>query len=724
MIGSPNYVRFVYDGDGSTAFGAAGPGGLGADRGRLRGLLRRARPGVRADQQISFRSDYAAFFDFGIPFGGLFTGAEGIKTPSRRRSTAARPGIAYDPCYHLACDTFDNVNLEVLDLNADAVAYATLQYAMNTSEVNGERGKGNFSRAGSSPAPRTIAASPALAAPFCGEGPPRPPPCPAARVGYQPDRYRPWRARQRRRIMDAQIVEKNAVHATLKVTVPSDKVDAAFDRVLATLSRQMRVPGFRPGRAPRGVLIRRIGEEALAEEVRDALVDEAYPQAVRQLELSPVHAHFHADAPVQGQDFAFEVHAELYPEVTLPDLTTISVETRRREVDDAMVADAIAQLKRENATLVPVDRGIEPTDWVLLESLPQATDDEAAEAEGVEGADAGAQVDAVANAETSAAEAPTDDEPSGSTFPVDLDTAGDELRDQLLGAGIGAVVELKLTDDVTRDEEGNPTIRTMRVKVRDVKAKELPEEGEEFAQQLGVDDWDEVEKRVRESLASQLEREGYDQQRDELITKLMDGATLELPPSLVNRRKRNLLEDLVEDLKRQGVTLERYLQRLEERGTKEEFEQELDEAAQRGVRRDLVLERLLEERGTTVEDAELDAAVKHLAAQRRQDVGRFVQEMGEDWLANYRFLLARDKAVRDLLTELTGEPAPGMRPDEAQGAAEAATAAMEDDLEDDDIGDGEDGHGHEHHEHDDHDHHDHDHEREPEEGDEEPKHDG
>jgi hypothetical protein len=389
-----------------------------------------------------------------------------------------------------------------------------------------------------------------------------------------------------------------------------------------------------------------------------------------------------------------------------------------------MVADAIAQLKRENANLVPVDRGIEPTDWVLLESLPQATDDEAAEAEGVEGADAGAQVDAVANAETSAAEAPTDDEPSGSTFPVDLDTAGDELRDQLLGAGIGAVVELKLTDDVTRDEEGNPTIRTMRVKVRDVKAKELPEEGEEFAQQLGVDDWDEVEKRVRESLASQLEREGYDQQRDELITKLMDGATLELPPSLVNRRKRNLLEDLVEDLKRQGVTLERYLQRLEERGTKEEFEQELDEAAQRGVRRDLVLERLLEERGTTVEDAELDAAVKHLAAQRRQDVGRFVQEMGEDWLANYRFLLARDKAVRDLLTELTGEPAPGMRPDEAQGAAEAATAAMEDDLEDDDIGDGEDGHGHEHHEHDDHDHHDHDHEREPEEGDEEPKHDG
>jgi len=78
--------------------------------------------------------------------------------------------------------------------------------------------------------------------------------------------------------------------------------------------------------------------------------------------------------------------------------------------------------------------------------------------------------------------------------------------------------------------------------------------------------------------------------------------------------------------------------------------------------------------------------VKHLAAQRRQDVGRFVQEMGDEWMANYRFLLARDKAVRDLLAELTGEPAPGARPEEAQAAAEAAAQAedeMDDDLDDD-----------------------------------------
>lgn len=263
-----------------------------------------------------------------------------------------------------------------------------------------------------------------------------------------------------------------------------------------------------------------------------------------------------------------------------------------------------------------------------------------------------------------------------------------------------------MTDEVERDAEGNPTLRTMRVKVRDVKAKELPEADDEFAKQLGVEDWSEVETRVRESLTAQLEREDYDQQRDELVTKLVDGTSFEVPPTLVQRRKRSLLEDLVGDLRRQGITLERYLQRLEERGTKDEFEQELDEAAQRGMRRDLVLDRLLEVRGTRLDEAEFDQAVKHLATQRRQDVGRFLQEMGQEWLENYRYLLARDKAVRELLAEVTGEPAPGMRPEEAHDAAEAAAASLEEESDDD-----HDHHGHEHH----HDHeHDHEHEHQPE----------
>ena len=142
MIASPNYVRFVYDGDGSE-FGLAGPPGSAAIE-QLFADFYTARGLASEPTEISFRSDYAAFFDHGIPFGGLFTGAEGIKTPAQAAIYGGTAGQPYDPCYHQACDTFANVSLEVLDVNADAVAYAVLQYAMSTADVNAERGKGNF----------------------------------------------------------------------------------------------------------------------------------------------------------------------------------------------------------------------------------------------------------------------------------------------------------------------------------------------------------------------------------------------------------------------------------------------------------------------------------------------------------------------------------------------------------------------------------------------------
>ena len=80
----------------------------------------------------------------GIPAGGLFTGAEGIKTPDEVLLYGGTAGDQYDPCYHLACDTFDNISMKALEINSDAVAYSTLSYAMSTKLINGDRSKGNF----------------------------------------------------------------------------------------------------------------------------------------------------------------------------------------------------------------------------------------------------------------------------------------------------------------------------------------------------------------------------------------------------------------------------------------------------------------------------------------------------------------------------------------------------------------------------------------------------
>jgi aminopeptidase Y len=145
MIGSPNYVFQIYDGDDSDGVGA-GPGPDGSAQ--IEKLFEKYFTEVANEPfrgtDFTGRSDYGPFIAVGIPAGGLFTGAEVIKTPEEAAIWGGTAGEQYDPCYHLACDTYANNSDKALDVNSDAVAYAVLQYAMNTEEINGLKGKGNF----------------------------------------------------------------------------------------------------------------------------------------------------------------------------------------------------------------------------------------------------------------------------------------------------------------------------------------------------------------------------------------------------------------------------------------------------------------------------------------------------------------------------------------------------------------------------------------------------
>ena len=442
--------------------------------------------------------------------------------------------------------------------------------------------------------------------------------------------------------MEARITDRQDTSATLEVTVPADVVDATFERVLGTLSRQVRVPGFRPGRAPRGVLIQKVGADALAEEVREAIVDEHYPKAVRELELTPIHAHTHADPPVAGAAFTFVVHADLYPDFNLPDVDAISIDTVGEPIGDADVEATVARLREDHATLVPMERPIEPGDVVFAESQGEG---------------------------------------GGQLMPIDLERTEEHLVAQLLGKSVGDELVLDLGEDpaakaaqaeATADADAEAAgdeaeagggdaapapRRSLTVKVADVKSKERPDADDAFAATLGFGSWAEVEAEIRRGLGVERERETFRAQRDELVEKLMGGTEVPLPGSLVRRRQGHLLEDLAGDLKRRGLTMEQYVERLEQRGERENFENELREAAERSVKRDLVLERLVEARGTTVDDVELDAAIRHAALRERKDPERFKRDQGPDWVENFRFLLARDKTLDQIVGEKVGAPA-------------------------------------------------------------------
>ncbi len=157
MVGSPNFVRFVYDGDLSDSpnvpdapDGSAQIEALFLDYFASQGL-------VTEPTDFDGRSDYGPFLDAGIPAGGLFTGAEGIKTPAQATTYGGVAGEQYDQCYHLACDDIDNLDLTALDQMSDAAAHATISLAQSTQAINGERGKGNFNVKPTVPPPAQLA---------------------------------------------------------------------------------------------------------------------------------------------------------------------------------------------------------------------------------------------------------------------------------------------------------------------------------------------------------------------------------------------------------------------------------------------------------------------------------------------------------------------------------------------------------------------------------------
>jgi Zn-dependent M28 family amino/carboxypeptidase len=141
MVGSPNYIFMVYDADQSTfeAPVAIPDGSIAIEDLYESYYTKIGEP--YDDSAFDGRSDYQSFIEAGIPSGGLFTGAEEIKTPQQAGIWGGTAGIQFDPCYHLACDTFSNNNNHALDVNSDLIAYAQLTFAFSTQSVNGVAGK-------------------------------------------------------------------------------------------------------------------------------------------------------------------------------------------------------------------------------------------------------------------------------------------------------------------------------------------------------------------------------------------------------------------------------------------------------------------------------------------------------------------------------------------------------------------------------------------------------
>jgi trigger factor len=374
-------------------------------------------------------------------------------------------------------------------------------------------------------------------------------------------------------------VEKTAEDSaskSLKVTVPVDRVREAEAKALKYYVQRARLPGFRPGKAPAAVVRKRFGD-AIRQSVLEEVIRESWETARASESLKPItdpsirNLKFEDGSPIE-----FDLLVEVRPELTLERTGGFRVERRVAPVADAAVEEQLARLQEQKATWIPVE-GAKPSPGQMV------------------------RVEV----------APLDDAGAGTAQPYDLvlgqNQAIPDLEERIMTLlpGEQADAEVKFPEDHP-DESRRGQSRRVRVTLHDVKRQDLPPLDDAFAREVGdFENLDALRAAVRQDLEREATREADAQVRQALVQQVVEANNVQAPESLVHR----LMHTYAEMYRVPQEQLE-------------QFEQQFHQVAEAQVRRDLVLDAVVEANALRATEAELDARVAELAASRGVPAGQ------------------------------------------------------------------------------------------------------
>ncbi len=374
-------------------------------------------------------------------------------------------------------------------------------------------------------------------------------------------------------------VEKTAEDSaskSLKVTVPVDRVREAEAKALKYYVQRARLPGFRPGKAPAAVVRKRFGD-AIRQSVLEEVIRESWETAKTSESLKPItdpsirNLKFEDGSPIE-----FDLLVEVRPELTLERTGGFRVERRVAPVADAAVEEQLARVQEQKATWIPVE-GAKPSPGQMV------------------------RVEV----------APLDEAGAGAAQPYDLvlgqNQAIPELEERIMTLlpGEQTDAEVKFPEDHP-DESRRGQSRRVRVTLHDVKRQDLPPLDDAFAREVGdFENLDALRAAVRQDLEREATREADAQVRQALVQQVVEANNVQAPESLVHR----LMHTYAEMYRVPQEQLE-------------QFEQQFHQVAEAQVRRDLVLDAVVEANTLRATEAELDARVAELAASRGVPAGQ------------------------------------------------------------------------------------------------------
>jgi trigger factor len=413
--------------------------------------------------------------------------------------------------------------------------------------------------------------------------------------------------------------------ATKKVSVeiPADRIKEKLTEQFKELRQKAILPGFRPGRVPAKLVERKFGVE-IKEQVRRDLIRESYEQAVAANKLAVLgepafDAGSNITLPEAGPlNYTFEV--EVQPEFTLPSLTGIPVKRPKVEVKEENVDQAMANLREQQGTLVPIeDGGIVAKDMITADVHVK-----------VDGKVVGHQHDAQLVARPAKI--------GGIEVP--------DFADRVAGAKAGETRSISI-----RGPEGHPNeavrgkLVELEVTIKDVKRLELAEVTPEFLSDLGFD----TEQQVRDALREQMvERISYDvaqAQREQVQKYLLDNTTLDLPTRLSVKQVDRVVQRRAMDLVMRGIPQEQVLSRVEllRAGA-------ADEAA-RELKLFFIVQKIADDQQTEVSEGELNGRIAMLASQRGERPDKLKSEMAKDGSLENLYIQMREQKALDKVLE-------------------------------------------------------------------------
>jgi trigger factor len=417
-------------------------------------------------------------------------------------------------------------------------------------------------------------------------------------------------------------LEKNM--AKLTVEVPAEEFDKALTAAYNKNRGRFNIPGFRKGKAPQAMIEKMYGAGVLYEDAVNEALDATYAGAAEESGLDIVSRPEISVVQVEkGQNLIYTATVAVKPEVTLGEYKGIEVTKASAEVTDEDIDAELKRVQEQNSRLVTVeDRAVQDGDQTVIDF------------EGF-------------------VDGKTFEGGKGEDYALTIGSHSfiDTFEEQLIGKAIGEACEVNVTfpnEYHATDLAGKPAM--FKVTVKEIKSKELPELNDEFASEVSeFENLEEYKNDIKVKLAEKKEKEAATENEDNVVQKVVENSTMEIPEPMIESQVNNMVNDYARRMQSQGLSLDQYMKFTGM--TIESLKDQMKPQALKRIQTRLVLEAVAKAENITVADEAVDKEISGMAEAYKMEVDQVKEALGESGIVQMKEDLAVQEAVDFLVAE-------------------------------------------------------------------------